>query len=67
VMVVKGATFGLALVGMMVAMGALGTDVPIFEVIFFSALAIALTACAIHYVACLPRVPRQALSVEIAS
>jgi len=66
VMVVKGATFGLALVGMMVAMGVMGTGVAIFEVIFFSALAIALTACAIHYIACLPRVPRPAHSVQLA-
>ena len=67
VMLVKGATFGLALVGMIVAMSALGAEVAIFEAIFFTALAIALTGCAIHYIACLPRVPRHSYSVEIAS
>lgn len=67
VMVVKAATFGLALVGMMVAMAALGAGVAIFEVIFFGALAIAMTACAVHYIACLPRIPRPASSVKIAS
>lgn len=67
VMVVKAATFGLALVGMIVAMAALGAGVVIFEAVFFSALAIAMTACAVHYIACLPRVPGRTRSEELAS
>lgn len=67
VMLVKGATFGLALVGMIVAMAALGAGIVIFEAVFFTALAIALTGCAVHYIACLPRIPRQSSSEEVAS
>ncbi len=67
IMLVKGATFGLALVGMIVAMAALGVGIVIFEAVFFIALAIAFSACAIHYIACLPRAPRSTSSMEIAS
>jgi hypothetical protein len=67
VMVVKGATFGLALMGMIVAMAALGAGFVAGEAAFFTALAIALTACALHYIACLPRVPGPIGSEELAS
>jgi len=54
VMLVKSATFGLALIGMIVAMLALGTTVALPEVVFFTALALAMTAGAVHYISCLP-------------
>src|SRR5579864_459887 len=67
VMAVKGATFGLALVGMIVAMAALGAGFVVFEAVFFATLAIALTACAVHYIACLPPVPGRMGSEELSS
>jgi hypothetical protein len=67
VMLVKGATFGLALIGMIVAMAALGAEVVVFEAVFFTTLAIVLTGFAVHYIACLPRIPRQESRDQIAS
>jgi len=59
-MLVKGSTFGLALVAMIVAMAATGTPVVVPEAVFFTVLAVTVTACAVHYLSCLPGKPKAA-------
>jgi len=68
VMLVKGSTFGLALIGMIVAMAAMGTQVVIPEAVFFTTLALTMTVCAVHFISCLPRLPKaKAREISLAS
>jgi hypothetical protein len=67
VMLVKGATLGLALIGMMIAMKLLGVQVVAVEAVFFTILAVVVTGFAVHYIACLPRLPKPESRVQIAS
>ena len=67
VMLVKGATFGLALVAMIVAMDLLGAGFVVVEAAFFTTLAVVLTGFAVHCAACLPRMPERMDRPRIAS
>lgn len=54
VLLVKGTTFGLALIAMMIAMASAGVAIAPIEVVFFTLIAVICGVGTLHYLRCLP-------------
>jgi hypothetical protein len=54
VLLVKGTTFGLALIAMMIAMTSAGVAIAPIEVVFFTSVAVICGVGTVHYLRCLP-------------